>query len=223
MRRCRTISARLSTRKPTAYVSKARSFAELSAVFPTRAVVGKFERSAHPPSSVKVSSHEGGRRPVPQFDESVIVGTDHVDDPDASRPLVDQIAAGRSSNARQALKELVENALGRAGRIRRWFAAWTRSSTSMTAGMSKDDLALAIRRHPSNSRQPAGRCRFLGFRGRLFRPSVPFPSCNHLGHRGERHAWQIRVDAGSVSAAARSSRSRARVEVTSCSRPFQRA
>ena len=121
--------------------------------------------------------------------------------------LVDQIAAGEVvERPASALKELVENALD---------AKATRISVSLTRGgideiivtddghgMSKDDLALAIRRH-ATSKLPDSRLddiRFLGFRGEAL-PSIGAVSSLSITSitRDERHAWQIRVDAGSLS------------------------
>ena len=121
--------------------------------------------------------------------------------------LVDQIAAGEVvERPASALKELVENALD---------AGSTRISVTLARGgideivvvddghgMSKDDLALAIRRH-ATSKLPDSRLddiRFLGFRGEAL-PSIGAVSNLAITSitKDDRHAWQIRVDAGNVS------------------------
>ncbi|MEC7559415.1 MAG: DNA mismatch repair endonuclease MutL, partial [Pseudomonadota bacterium] len=122
--------------------------------------------------------------------------------------LVDQIAAGEVvERPASALKELVENALDAdAGRIA---VTLVRGGIDEIVavddghGMSKDDLALAIRRH-ATSKLPDSRLddiRFLGFRGEAL-PSIGAVSNLVITSitEGDRHAWQIRVDAGSVSA-----------------------
>ena len=121
--------------------------------------------------------------------------------------LVDQIAAGEVvERPASALKELVENALD---------AGSTRISVTLARGgideivvvddghgMSRDDLALAIRRH-ATSKLPDSRLddiRFLGFRGEAL-PSIGAVSNLAITSitKEDRHAWQMRVDAGSVS------------------------
>ena len=121
--------------------------------------------------------------------------------------LVDQIAAGEVvERPASALKELVENALD---------AGATRIAVSLARGgmdeiivvddghgMSSQDLTLAIRRH-ATSKLPDSRLddiRFLGFRGEAL-PSIGAVSSLAITSitQADRHAWQIRVDAGSVS------------------------
>ena len=122
--------------------------------------------------------------------------------------LVDQIAAGEVvERPASALKELVENALDAdAGRIAVTLARGGIDEIVVVDdghGMSKDDLALAIRRH-ATSKLPDSRLddiRFLGFRGEAL-PSIGAVSNLVITSitEGDRHAWQIWVDAGSVSA-----------------------
>ena len=125
-----------------------------------------------------------------------------------SDTLVDQIAAGEVvERPASALKELVENALDAdAGRIAVTLVRGGIDEIVVVDdghGMSKDDLALAIRRH-ATSKLPDSRLddiRFLGFRGEAL-PSIGAVSNLAITSitEGDRHAWQIRVDAGSVSA-----------------------
>ena len=121
--------------------------------------------------------------------------------------LVDQIAAGEVvERPASALKELVENALdARAGRIAVTLVRGGMDEIVVVDdghGMSKDDLTLAIRRHATSKLTDSrlDDIRFLGFRGEAL-PSIGAVSSLAITSvtEGERHAWQVRVDAGSVS------------------------
>ena len=120
--------------------------------------------------------------------------------------LVDQIAAGEVvERPASALKELVENALDAgAGRVAITLRRGGIDEIIVTDdghGMSPDDLSLAIRRH-ATSKLPDSRLddiRFLGFRGEAL-PSIGAVSQLVMTsiRPGDPHAWQIAVNAGTV-------------------------
>ena len=122
--------------------------------------------------------------------------------------LVDQIAAGEVvERPASALKELVENALD-AG-ARRIGITLVRGGIDEIIvsddghGMPPGDLSLAIRRH-ATSKLPDSRLddiRFLGFRGEAL-PSIGAVSQLVISSvtPDSSHGWQIRVDAGTVTA-----------------------
>ncbi|MEC8641360.1 MAG: DNA mismatch repair endonuclease MutL [Pseudomonadota bacterium] len=122
--------------------------------------------------------------------------------------LVDQIAAGEVvERPASALKELAENALDAgAGRIDITLRRGGIDEIIVSDdghGMPPDDLSLAIRRH-ATSKLPDSRLddiRFLGFRGEAL-PSIGAVSQLVItSTTGDQpHAWQIRVDAGAVTA-----------------------
>ncbi|MGB1356379.1 MAG: DNA mismatch repair endonuclease MutL, partial [Candidatus Puniceispirillaceae bacterium] len=120
--------------------------------------------------------------------------------------LVDQIAAGEVvERPASALKELVENALDAgASRINITLLRGGIDEIIVSDdghGMSSDDLSLAIRRH-ATSKLPDSRLddiRFLGFRGEAL-PSIGAVSQLVITSitSDQPHAWQISVDAGTV-------------------------
>ena len=120
--------------------------------------------------------------------------------------LVDQIAAGEVvERPASALKELVENALDAgAGHVAITLRRGGIDEIIVTDdghGMSRDDLSLAIRRH-ATSKLPDSRLddiRFLGFRGEAL-PSIGAVSRLVMTsiRPGDPHAWQIAVNAGTV-------------------------
>lgn len=121
--------------------------------------------------------------------------------------IVNRIAAGEVvERPASAVKELVENAIDAgASRIDIFTDGGGRRRIGITddgAGMTHDDLALAVDRHATSKLDDEDllRIRTLGFRGEAL-PSIG--AVARLGittrHASEPHAWSMNVDAGDKS------------------------
>ncbi len=118
--------------------------------------------------------------------------------------IVNRIAAGEVvERPASAVKELVENAIDAgASRIEIFTEGGGRRRIAITddgAGMTRDDLLLAVDRHATSKLDDEDllRIRTLGFRGEAL-PSIGAVAKLAITtrHAGEPHAWALNVDAG---------------------------
>jgi DNA mismatch repair protein MutL len=118
--------------------------------------------------------------------------------------IVNRIAAGEVvERPASAVKELVENAIDAgASRIDIFTDGGGRRRIAITddgAGMTRDDLALAVDRHATSKLDDEDllRIRTLGFRGEAL-PSIGAVARLAITtrHASEPHAWALHVDAG---------------------------
>ena len=122
--------------------------------------------------------------------------------------IVNRIAAGEVvERPASAVKELVENAIDAgASRIDVFTEGGGRRRIAITddgAGMTRDDLALAVDRHATSKLdddEDLLRIRTLGFRGEAL-PSIGAVSKLDITtrHASEPHAWTLNVNAGAKS------------------------
>lgn len=121
--------------------------------------------------------------------------------------VVNRIAAGEVvERPASAVKELVENAIDAgAHRIDIFTDGGGRRRIAITddgAGMTRDDLALAVERHATSKLDDEDllRIRTLGFRGEAL-PSIGSVARLNITtrHASEPHAWALHVDAGAKS------------------------